>query len=109
MGFHYVVAVVRPEVVAALEARLSSLGIGGVTLTKVRGFGEYKNFYSRDWLTEQLKVEVFVEAPMLDALLGALREIANADGPGAGVVAMMSLDKFLHLRTGADVLPGPTP
>jgi len=94
MGFHYVVAVP--------EARLSSLSAGGVTLTKVRGFGDYRYLYSRDWLSEHEKVEAFAEASTLDALLEALPEMAHADGPGSGVVAVMPIDRILQLRTGSD-------
>ncbi len=99
MNFKYVVAIVRPELVAALETRLSAMGVGGVTLTKVKGFGQCKNLFSRDWLSEFTKVEVFTEESKLDALLDALQESAEADVPGVGIVAVMPVDRFLHLQT----------
>ena len=99
MNFKYVIAIVRPEVVAALETRLSAIGVGGVTLTKVKGFGRYKNFFSRDWLSEHTKVEVFTEESKLDALLDVLQETAEVDAPGVGIVAVMPVDRFLHLQT----------
>lgn len=99
MNFKYVVAIVRPELAALLEAKLSTVGVGGITLTKVKGFGEYKNLFSRDWLSEYTKVEIFTEESKVDALLDVLQESAEADVPGVGIVAVMPVDRFLHLHT----------
>lgn len=104
MKFKYVVAIVRADVVAPLEAKLTSMGVGGITLTRVKGFGEYKNFFSRDLLTEHVKVEIFTEESKVDALLDALQALAF----GEGVAAVLPVDKFLHFRTGTNDLPDPS-
>lgn len=57
----YVVAIVRPDVVGPLEQRLTQLGIGSITLTRIKGFGEYKNFFTRDWLTEPARMNALRE------------------------------------------------
>ena len=104
MNFKYVVAIVRPDAVESLEARFKSLGVGGITLTKVKGFGEYKNFFTGDWLTEHTKIEIFTEASNVEPLLGVFLEAAHGDIPGAGIVAVMTTERFLHLRTGTETL-----
>ena len=105
MNFKYVVAIVRPDAVESLEAGFKSLGVGGITLTKVKGFGEYKNFFTGDWLTEHTKIEIFTEASKVEPLLGVFLEAAHGDIPGAGIVAVMPTERFLHLRTGTETLP----
>jgi nitrogen regulatory protein PII len=105
MNFKYIVAIVRPDAVESLETRLKSIGVGGITLTKVKGFGEYKNFFCRDWLSEHTKIEIFAEESKVDSLLGIFLEAAHSDIPGAGVVAVMPTERFLHLRTGTETLP----
>lgn len=95
MNYKYVVAIVRPELAAPLEAKLSAVGVGGISLTKVKGFGAYKNFFSRDWLSEYTKVEIFTEESKVDALLDILQESAEAN---VGIVAIMPVDRFLHLH-----------
>ena len=107
MNFKYVVAIVPPDAVKSLEARLIRMGIGGITLTKVKGFGEYKNFFTRDLLSEHTKIEIFTEESKVEPLLDALLEIGRSDLPGSGVVAVIPVDRFLHLRTGTEVLPVP--
>ena len=93
MKFSYVIAIVPPETVDALERRLRSIGIGGLTLTKV---------------SAHTKLEIFVEASHLEGLLNALLEVAGSDVPGAGIAAVMPVEKFLHLRTGTEFLPAPS-
>ncbi|MBN8507069.1 MAG: P-II family nitrogen regulator [Burkholderiales bacterium] len=105
MSHKYVVAIVRPDRVAPLENELTQLGVGGVTLSRVKGFGEYKNFFSNDWLTAHTKLEFFVEDARVEALLAALMESA-CDVPGAGVAAVMPVESFQHLRSGSHPAPG---
>lgn len=107
MNFKYVVAIVPPEAVEPLEARLRRIGVGGITLAKVKGFGEYKNFFTRDWLSEHTRVEIFAEESKVELLLDALREIGDADISGSGIVVVLSVDKFFHLRTRTEDLPVP--
>ena len=103
MSCKYVVAIVRPDRVASLERKLIGLGIGGITVSRVKGFGEHRNYFVNDWLTEHTKLEVFVEDARVEALLSALREGAVSDVPGAGVAAVLPVDAFLPLRhQGAD-------
>jgi nitrogen regulatory protein PII len=95
----YVIAIIRPDVLTELETKLYSLGIPGMTVTKVKGFGEYIDFYSKNHLTEHLKVEIFVEESKVEELTGAIMEVAHSDIPGAGIVAVLPVDRFFHIRT----------
>ncbi|MEO5669894.1 MAG: P-II family nitrogen regulator [Ramlibacter sp.] len=105
MNFKHVIAIVRPEAVESAEAKLRSIGVGGLTLVKVRGFGEYKNFFRSDLLSDHVKIEIFVEESKVDALVEALLEVTRSDVPGAGIVAVTPVERFLHLRTGNEILP----
>ena len=107
MNFKYVVAVIRSDALESLEARLAGIHVGGITLTKVKGFGEYKNFFTSDWLSEHTKIEIFAEESKVELLLNALLEAAHSDVPGAGIVAVIPAERFLHLRTGTEALPVP--
>ncbi len=105
MHFKYIAAIVRPEVLPKLELKLAGLHVRGITVTKVKGFGEYIDVLARDHLTEHLKVEVFVEESMSDAVVNAILEVADSTVPGAGIVAVLPVDKFLHIRTRSEAVP----
>lgn len=108
MNMHYIVAIVPPDVVESLEVKFRNLHVGGLTLTRVKGFGEYKNFFSNDMMSEHTKIEIFAEASKVEALLGVLRETGAADVLGSGIVAVIPVDTFFHLRTSAASAPTPS-
>ncbi|MFC3108376.1 P-II family nitrogen regulator [Undibacterium arcticum] len=99
MNLKYVIAIIRPDVLAALETKLGSLHVRGLTVTKVKGFGEYTDFFSKNHLTEHLKVEIFLEESKVEELTNAIMDVAHSDIPGAGILAVLSVDKFFHIRT----------
>ena len=108
MPFKYIVAVVRPDTLDALEAAFHGLQVRGMTVSRVNGFGEYIDLLARDHLTEHLKIEVFVEAGKADAVVSAILDAAHSDLPGAGIVAVLPVETFLHIRTRSATLPGKT-
>lgn len=40
----------------------------GFTTTKAKGYGEYANFYTRDWMTDEGKIEVFVARNQVESI-----------------------------------------
>ncbi len=50
MDFRKVTAIIRPDSLEKVEKALQALSVPGVSVTKVKGFGEYANFYEPDWL-----------------------------------------------------------
>ena len=105
MNLKYVVAVIRADVLDALEAKLASLHVRGLTVSKVKGFGEYMDFLAKSHLTEHIKVEIFVDDSKAEAVATAIMDIAHSEVPGAGIVAMMPVEKFFHIRTRSETLP----
>lgn len=108
MKFSYIIAIVPPEAVDVLERKLRSIGVGGITLSKVKGFGEYRNFFSSDLLSDHTKLEIFAQESQVEALLDAFLEVAGSDVPGAGIAAVVPVERFLHLRTRTGALPPPS-
>ena len=105
MSLKYVIAIIRPDVLDALEAQLANLHVRGMTVTKVKGFGEYIDFLSKSHLTEHLKIEIFVDESMAEAVTNAIMDAAHSDVPGAGIVAVLPVEKFFHIRTRSETLP----
>jgi nitrogen regulatory protein PII len=105
MEFKRVIAIIPNEVLQPLEARLRKLHVGGITVSRVLGYGEYKNLFREDALSEHTKVEIFVEALNVDAVIEALLDLERGGPPGSGIAAVIPVERFLHLRTGTETLP----
>ena len=104
MGLRYIVAIIRSDVLKVLERTLASIGVRGFTVTKVKGFGEYADTFSSDWFTVHTKIEIFAEESKAEAITTAIMDVAHSDIPGAGIVAVMAVEKFLHIRTRSETL-----
>ena len=100
-----VVAIVRTDVLHALEKELLAIHTHGVTISKVKGFGTHLNPYAKDWVTDHIKVEIFARDADVDALVEAIMKVAHVGAPGDGVVAVLPVAHFYSIHTKTELLP----
>jgi nitrogen regulatory protein PII len=100
-------AVIRPFKVDDVTAALAALGVTGVTVSEVRGYGRQKGhtevYRSAEYATEfvpKVKVEVAVPDAIAGAAVEALRRAARSGRIGDGKVFVGSLEGAVRIRTG---------
>lgn len=98
MSTKCVIAIVPTELLETLEKSLAAVHGPGLTATKVKGYGEYRNFFSSDLTSVHMKIEVFAEETDVEAIVSAIVEVGQSTVPGAGIVAVMPVDRLLHLH-----------
>jgi len=99
MKFRKVTAIIRPERLEAVEECLKKLGVPGVSVTRVKGYGEYANFFSSDWMLPHARVEVFIGEHRADAVAEAIMDAAHSGIDGDGIVAVLPVESVYHIRT----------
>lgn len=99
MMFRKVTAIFRPDRLEAVEDCLRNLGVAGVSVTKVKGFGEYANFYTSDWLCTHVRIEVFTSKIKADEIAEGIIEAAHTGIEGDGIVAVLPVESVYHIRT----------
>ena len=100
-------AIVRPHVLDAVKAALQELGVAGMTITEVKGFGRQKGHtevyrgseYKVDFLPK-LKLEVVVSDEIADKVLEVLVKAAATGRFGDGKVFVTTLSEVVRIRTG---------
>ena len=102
MEFRKVVAIIRGSALEKVEERLRELGVNGITVTKVKGYGEYANFYKADWMVNNARIEIFTVSEKVDAIVDAIMEAAHAGVTGDGLVAVLPVEKLYRIRTKAE-------
>ena len=102
MLFRKVTAIIRSDALEKVEQRLQELGVPGISVTRVKGYGEYENFYSRDWLTTHARVETFISARRADEIAQAIMDAAYSGVPGDGIVAVLPVEKIYKIRHRAE-------
>jgi nitrogen regulatory protein PII len=109
MEFKRVIAIIPSTALGPLEARLRMLQVSEMTVSRVKGYGDYKNLFKDDWMSELTKLEIFIETPKVDSVVNAMLEVERGDSPSAGIVAVIPVERFLHLGTGTETSSEPTP
>lgn len=99
MKFRKVTAIIRPERLEAVEESLKKLNVPGVSVTKVKGFGEYANFYNPDWLCQSVRIEVFIDVKQADKIAQSIMEAAHTGVEGDGIIAVIPVETIYHIRT----------
>jgi nitrogen regulatory protein P-II 1 len=99
MEFRKVIAVVRPGVLEKVEEALQALGVPGVSATKVKGYGEYADFFTPDWMLTHVRVEVFIGQHRADEVAQVIMNAAHTGMVGDGIVAISPVESVYHIRT----------
>ena len=99
MSFRKVTAIIRPDRLEVVEDRLRDLAVPGISVTKVKGYGEYANFYTPDWMISHARVEVFIGEHRAEEVATAIMEAAHTGMEGDGIVAVLPVESVYHIRT----------
>ena len=100
-------AIIKPFKLDEVREALSEVGVAGITVTEVKGFGRQKGHtelyrgaeYVVDFLPK-VKIEVAVDDPQLDRALEAIQKAAHTGKIGDGKVFVFTLDQAVRIRTG---------
>ena len=90
-------AIVRKEKFESVYKVLETSGIGGVTVSDVRGFGHHRN-----GLKEKVKIEIYVDEFQVDKVVEMIRKVAKTDSTGDGKIAILPLENIYKIRTGEE-------
>ena len=102
-----VTAIIKPFKLEDVRNALENLGIQGMTITEVKGFGRQKGHtelyrgaeYVIDFLPK-LKIEIAVSDDKLDEIVQAIQESASTGKIGDGKIFVSSLENVIRIRTG---------
>ncbi|HQT25456.1 MAG TPA: P-II family nitrogen regulator [Burkholderiales bacterium] len=100
-----VVAIVRNETLENVERRLQQLGVPGITVTRIKGYGEYANFFSRDCMTDHVRIEIFTLSGRSEDIAQGIIDAAYSGMKGDGIVAVVPVSKIYRIRQRAEIRP----
>lgn len=102
-----VTAIIKPFKLDDVREALSEIGVQGVTVTEVKGFGRQKGHtelyrgaeYVVDFLPK-VKIDVAIGDDMLDRVIEAITKAANTGKIGDGKIFVVNLEQAIRIRTG---------
>ncbi len=102
-----VTAIIKPFKLDDVREALSEIGVQGITVTEVKGFGRQKGHtelyrgaeYVVDFLPK-VKIEVAIGSDLLDQVIEAVAKAANTGKIGDGKIFVSALEQVIRIRTG---------
>lgn len=104
-----VIAVVKPFKLDEVREALAEIGVNGLTVTEVKGFGRQKGHtelyrgaeYVVDFLPK-VKIEAVVTDDILDRVLEAIQKSARTGKIGDGKIFVVDFEQVIRIRTGEE-------
>ena len=102
-----VTAIIKPFKLDEVREALSAIGVQGITVTEVKGFGRQKGHtelyrgaeYVVDFLPK-VKIEGAIKTELLDQVIEAIEKSANTGKIGDGKIFVFELEQVVRIRTG---------
>jgi nitrogen regulatory protein P-II 2 len=103
----FLTAVIKPFKLDDVRDALSAIGVQGLTVTEVKGFGRQKGHtelyrgaeYVVDFLPK-VKIEIAIGDEQVEAAIEAIRKVTNTGKIGDGKIFVTELEQVIRIRTG---------
>ena len=100
-------AIIRPHLLEAVKDSLQTLGIQGMTISEVRGFGRQKGhtevYRGSEYKVEfvpKIKLELVLDDDVLEGAIDAISKTARTGKFGDGKIFVFTVDDAIRIRTG---------
>jgi nitrogen regulatory protein P-II 1 len=102
-------AIIKPFKLDDVKDALNELGIKGMTISEVKGYGRQKGHteiyrgaeYVVDFIPK-IKIEIVVPAEQADQIVDKIRAAANTDKIGDGKIFVLPVERIVRVRTGEE-------
>lgn len=102
-----ITAIIKPFKLDEVREALSEIGVSGLTITEVKGFGRQKGHtelyrgaeYVVDFLPK-IRIEIVVPAPLVDDLIDVIIKAAFTGKIGDGKIFVQNVEQAVRIRTG---------
>ncbi|MEE2698977.1 MAG: P-II family nitrogen regulator [Pseudomonadota bacterium] len=102
-----VMAIIKPSKLDAVREALTDLGVQGLTVSEVKGFGRQKGqteiYRGAEYQIEfvpKIRVDIVIDDPDLDRVIETIRSVANTDKIGDGKIFVLEVSEAMRIRTG---------
>ena len=100
-------AIIKPFKLDDVKEALNEIGIQGMTISEVKGYGRQKGhkeiYRGAEYIVDfipKIKIEIVVEAERVDAVVEKIRDAANTGKIGDGKIFVTSVEEAVRVRTG---------
>lgn len=100
-------AIVKPAKLDAIKEALNKIGIQGMTISEVKGYGRQKGhkeiYRGAEYIIDfvpKIKIEIVIKASLTDKVVETIREAANTNTIGDGKIFILPVEEAVRVRSG---------
>lgn len=100
-------AIIKPFKLDDVKSALNDIGIKGMTVSEVKGYGRQKGhkeiYRGAEYIVDfipKVKLEIIVDAAQADEVVETIRQAANTDKIGDGKIFILPVEEVIRVRTG---------
>ena len=94
--------IIRSEKVEELKRALRETGVGGITITEVKGFGKETTRPEAYLVLPKIKIEIYAAEQQVEELTGIIINTCRTGELGDGKIVILPMDKAIRIRTGEE-------
>ena len=98
MWYSKVVMIMNITDYALISDAIKGLGVPGISISKVQGFGDYINDFRQEGLSDSLKIEIYTSSEQADDIASSLATLATSMTEGGGIVAIEPVSKIMNAK-----------
>jgi len=99
MNYRKITAIINPARLDAVEEKLKKLCVPGISVSKVKGYGEAPNFFQSDWTSEQIRIDVFVSEERAREITQGIIDVAHTGHKGDGMIAISPVEYLYQVSS----------
>ena len=98
MKYRKITAIIPVSELDDLEQQLGLIGVPAMTVSPVRGLGEYRNFFSKDGMSECTRVEIFCLASKAAEIKESIIKSVGKGLKTDGMIAILPVEELIHIN-----------
>lgn len=92
--------IIQSKKLTELEQALRAVGVAGMTVSEVKGFGNEQTRPDSYLFLPKTKIEIYCTDQMIDVLLAEITRVCSTGKLGDGKIAVFTVDDVIRIRTG---------
>lgn len=98
MKYNNITATIDSYALKCVMTKLREIGVPGVTVFNVSGYGEYKNFFRKLWIGQHKCVRIYAPIDQTDKFVQAIIDTAYTGGQDDGIITVNPVEDFYFIR-----------
>lgn len=105
MTFMNITATIGIDRLDAVESNLRKAGVPGVSITKGKGYGLYKNFFQPDFLITHARIQIYMPGERVEEIVEAIMDAAHTGAESDGVITASPTAKMYRIDDRREARP----